>query len=142
MAEKEKVEEEHLTIKAKMSRELGYMKKGAKLLPRVVAKKGKKWLKGQIQAARERAKADEAMRKKVAAAERAAYEAEAVLQAKARGKARAKRGVRPFGVAEILGFEGLSEKAKPKPLREDLLGLGEIDTGSYLMSGLRKKKKA
>ena len=143
------------SIKAKVKTELGYMKKGAKILPKVLARKGKEWVKSQVEAARERAKAEREIEAAAKAAEKEAYKAEAVRKAKIRGRVKARKGragwrgaLQEIGeVGESLSVGGMlglePEKKQPSKVvsRTELQGLGQIDAGSYIMSGLDGKKK-
>lgn len=119
-------------MKKKIKTELGYMGKGAKVVGKVAAKKGKAWLKAQIAEAKEQSRIAGETRKAVQAAELQAFRKESVKQATIRGKqkaqARARAGSRPFSVAGILGFEEM-QKGQGK-------GLGASE---YLFGGLGKK---
>lgn len=141
-------------IKAKIKKELGYMKKGAKVLPSVVVRKGKAWVKTQIEEARERAKVEKQIEAAAKAAEREAYKVEAIKQAKIRGAKRAtkvKAGWRgalqevgaigeSLSLGGILGVE--TGKKQEKVVRKsELDGLAGMDSSSYLFSGLGKKPK-
>lgn len=141
MAENEKEK----SLKGKSTFSLENMKKGAKVLPSVIAKKGKEWIKGQVEAAKERAKIEKELEKEVKAAELAAYKAEAIKQAKIRGKAKAKKGTTgargalaelgeigdSLSVGGILGIGDAKETSKK----------GKLSVSNYLFSGLGKKKK-
>jgi hypothetical protein len=141
------------TVKAKIKTELGYMKKGAKILPKVLAKKGKQWVKAQVQAAKERAKAEREIEAAAKAAEREAYKTEAIRQAKLRGRLKAKKGragwrgalqeVGEIGERMSLGGVLGVETKKPERVvrRSEMEGLAGMSSSSYLFSGLGKKKK-
>ena len=143
------------SIKGKLKTELGYMKKGAKILPKVLARKGKEWVKSQVEAARERARMEKEIEAAAKAAEKESYKAEAIRQAKIRGMEKAKKGRAGWrGALQDIGDIGESmsvggmlgikpEKKQPRKVvsRDEIKGLGQIDAGSYIMSGLGEKKK-
>ena len=144
--------EETKGLRAKIKTELGFMKKGAKVLPKVVAKKGKGWLKGQIAASRERAREQREIDMITGEVEQAAYRKESILEAKRKGKARARekstgKGRRSGGIAELLGFQDLmgfgqdGKQPKRTAQRNELSGLGNIDIGGTILGDFAKKKK-
>lgn len=142
------------SITGKIKTELGYMKKGAKILPRVLAKKSKEWMKTQVEAAKEKARIEREIEAAAKAAETEAYKVEAIRQAKIKGAKRAKKGrtgwrgalqeVGAIGdslsLGGVLGVE-TGKKSERVVSRSEIKGLGDIDAGSYLMSGLGEKKK-
>jgi len=133
------------SIKTKIKTELGFMKRGAAVLPKVIAKKGKLWMKGQVEAARERGRIEREAEKIARKAEEAAYREERIKQAKIRGKARAKKGVKgargvlaelghigdSMSVGSMIGMEDVQEKAKR----------GSMSPSDFLFSGFGEKKK-
>lgn len=141
-------------IKVKIKTELGYMKKGVKVLPKVVLKKGKQWVKSQIQAAKESAKLEREIGAAAKAAERKAYKSAAIKQAKLRGIAKAKerktgwRGqlqeVGEIGdrmsVGKMLGVE-TGKKPEKVVRRSEVEGLAGMSASDFLFSGLGKEKK-
>lgn len=141
--------EETKGLRAKIKTELSFMKKGAKVLPKVVAKKGKGWLKGQIAASRERAREQREIDMITGEVEQAAYRKESILEAKRKGKARARgestgKGRRSGGIAELLGFEdlvGFGSPSKQPARKSELFGLGNIDIGGTILGDFAKKKK-
>lgn len=146
--------EEKKGLRAKIKTEFGFMKKGAKVLPRVVATKGKGWLKGQIAASRERAREQKEIDMIAGEVEQAAYRKEMVIQAKLKGKRRARgestgsgKGRRSGGIAELLGFEDLmgfgqdGKQPKRTTQRSEISSLGNIDIGGHILGDFAKKKK-
>jgi len=145
------------SLKGKLKIELGYIKEGAKVLPKVVVKKGKEWIKKQVQAAKESAELEREIEAAAKAAEKDAYKAEAIKQAKIRGIERAKKrkaGWREqlqevgaigdrLSVSKIVGLE--TEKAEKESenvvRRAEVDGLADISVSDFLFSGLREKKK-
>lgn len=134
-------------VKERVKKELGYMKKGAKVLPKVVAKKGKEWLGDQIVAAKERAAEEKKIAKAVHAAETEAYKVERIQKARERGMARARKGGKGgSGIAEMLGFgsnvlapEKRTVKEGKRLIGSNNLGLANIDIGGHIMGDLGKK---
>jgi len=130
-------------LKKKIKEEVGYMKKGAKILPKVLAKKGKEWFKTQVEAAREQAKAEREIRKAARAAEREAFKEESVRQAKIRGIEKAKKGKAGWrGALQELGAVGdsmsVGKMLGVEPSKKETV---IPSAGSYLMGGLGEKKK-
>lgn len=135
-------------VKNKVKTELGYMKEGAKVLPKVLVKKGKKWFKDQVEAAKEKARIEREVEKEAKEAELAAYKEERIKQAKLRGAAKAKKGT--TGARGVMGELG---KIGDSMSVSSLLGMEEVQgepkkdklsVGGYLLSGLgenEKKKK-
>lgn len=127
-----------MTLKKRIKKELGFMGKGAKVAGKVVARKGKQWLKAKVAEAKAEAMVIAETQKATKKAEQQAFREEAIHQARIRGKQRAK-GRRDTGfsgliasgskmsVAESLGFSGLDPK--------------KMNTGSFLMSGFPKQPK-
>lgn len=139
-------------LKARIKTEIGYMKKGAKVLPKVVAKKGKTWLKNQVEASRARRAEQEEIDMIAKEAEAMAYRKEKFIQAKKRGqrKAREEFAGKPTkkgsggGIAEMLGFEefaGFGKQAKQPVRQNELSNMGNIDIGSAILGDYGKKKK-
>lgn len=140
-----KNEKSNGSVTEKVKKELGFIKKGAKVLPRVIAKKSKQWFKDQVKIAREKARMEREIEKEARKAELAAYKEERIKQAKIRGIAKGKKrtlGARGtlaelgkigdrMSVGSILGLGEVQEKGKK----------GELSASDYLFSGLGEKKK-
>lgn len=165
-----KLEKKASGIRAIFKRELGFMAKGAKILPKVAAKKGKAWMKTQIEAAKEKAIAEREAEKAAKAAELLAFKKESIRQAKIKGTLRAKkrgkgaRGVlaelgqigERMSVGEMLGVDTTGKKGKTmssadyifggKPQKQDkpaglLEGIGlGMEVESITLTKKRKKK--
>lgn len=130
----------------KVKKELGYMKKGAKLLPRVIGRKSKQWFKGQVEAAREQARIERQVEKEAREAELAAYKEERIEQAKLKGIAKGKRQTR--GVRGTLAELG---KIGDRMSVGDMIGLGDVQekgkkvktmsASDYMFGGLGQKEK-
>lgn len=147
-------------MKEKVKRELGFIGKGAKLLPKVAGQKVKGYIKAQAQMARERSAAEAEARLLGKVAETEAYKEEsrkqAVLKGRARGIARAKG--QGSGLLAQLGevgtrlqdplgyYQPRTRMGKVKSGFEDPLGMGGLtgkpmpSTGAYLLSGLSQPR--
>lgn len=127
-------------VTEKVKREIGYMKRGAKILPKIVGQKAKGWAKGQWEAAKQRAILEKEIEAEGKKAEVAAYKEEAIRQARIRGEARAKKKVAGKGILAQLGEAG------ERMSLGSLLGVPEGKNGSqdmgspsdYVFSGLGK----
>jgi uncharacterized protein YgiM (DUF1202 family) len=130
-------------VKEKLKRELGFMKKGAKVLPKVVGQKAKGWVKGQYEAAKERAILEKQIEAEAKKAEAEAYKEERIRLAKVQAQKRARSKAAGKGLLAQLGEAG------ERMSLSNLLGVPEgkqgsqsMDgAGSYIMSGLEQPKK-
>ena len=129
-------------FKEKIKREFGYMKVGAKVLPSVAAKKAKGWVKGQLEAAKQRAILEREIDREANVAEAAAYKEERIKQARIRGGQKAmQRASGQGGILAQLGAAGERMNVS------DMLGLStgkksqEMGSPSdYLFSGMPQRK--
>lgn len=111
-------------LKEKVKRELGYMKLGAKRLPKAASKKITGWAKGQYQAAKERAILERRIETEARKAETEAYEEERIRLAKIEARKRARRKAAGRGILAQLGEAG-----------------ERMGTSNYMFEGLGHKKK-
>lgn len=129
-------------LKEKVKTELGYMKKGAKVLPKVVGKKVTGWAKGQYEAAKQRAILEREIEAEAKKAEREAYKEERIKIAREDAVKRARKKASGKGILAQLGEAG--ERMSLSDLIGSGGGKGIGDVGStsdYIFSGFGQQKK-
>jgi len=93
-------------LKEKIKREAHFMKLGAKVLPKVVGKKVKGWVKGQYEAAKQRAILEREIEAEAKKAEAEAYKEERVKIARQQAQERARKKASGKGILAQLGEAG------------------------------------
>jgi hypothetical protein len=144
----ESIADKEWNLAQKAKRELGFMKKGAKVLPKVIAQKAKGWAVGQYAAAKERAQFEKQLEEEAKKAEQQAYKTARIKQAQEKGrqagekKASGGSGIlasfrdagERLNMSDILGFQEPSvspQQAKTQAQKSPIM-----DTGSVLFEGL------